>query len=99
MTVLPPPMSATEHRLILSGQLTAYSALVPSLDADGLLGARRWLRHHDTVDTALGTPLAELRGVLLDAVSRRLAALNVAPLDYFASDLLHAAPDDPGALT
>lgn len=92
-------MTVSEHRLILAGQLAAYSDLVPFLDVDGLIGARRWLRHHDTVSTALRTPLAELRGVILDAVCRRLAASNVAPLEYFAPDLLPEAPDDPGALT
>lgn len=99
MSILPPPMTATEHRLILSGQLLAYRDLVPFLDADGLLGARRWLRHADTVETALRTPLAELRALLLDAVCRRLAELNVGPLEYFAAELLPVVPDDPGALS
>ena len=98
----PAPMDEFTQRIMVDVELHVTGRLIPHLDLEGLLLARNSLRSEDSRRMCATGNLAVVRADVLEAVCRRLADLDFAPLDYFrdvyVGDMRPEIPDDIGEL-
>lgn len=97
-SILPPPMDMHMQRLMVDVGLHTTGRLVPHLDLAGLQQVRNQLRSEDSRRMCSEGNLAVVRADVLEAVCRRLADLDYAPLEYFqdlyVADMRPDTPDD-----